>query len=78
MSFQPFFMVWRPGTGMPTKKHPDLCGAKTEAARLAEKHPGESFYVLQSVTVFSGAVTVTENPAPAVVKQTRQFEPGIF
>lgn len=80
MTVDNFFLVWRPGYANPTKRHQDLQSAKTEAARLAEINPGSDFYVLQSVTVFSGQVTVSERPSPVVIsdRKAKEFIPGVF
>lgn len=42
-----FWMVL--GQGTPVVKHPTEGLARTEAARLARNHPGESFTVLESL-----------------------------
>ena len=42
-----FWLVWRDGCdATPRKKHVTKDRAQTEAERLAEKHPGERFYIL--------------------------------
>ena len=43
-----FYMVYRDGNYPPTKKHETLKSASDEMQRLAKKHPGENFYVLEA------------------------------
>lgn len=45
----PFWVVWRPGGGGPTMRHPSEESAVKEAERLARKFPGEDLFVLASV-----------------------------
>lgn len=64
MNEQKFWMVWKEGGGNCTSKHTSYISAKTEAERLAAKHPDKVFYVLVAdtwvksvpvpVTIFSG------------------------
>jgi hypothetical protein len=44
-----FYLVWNPARGIPTFKHWTYEDATTEAERLANKHPGEHFYVLKTI-----------------------------
>ncbi len=44
-----FWLVWNQSYGAPTFKHDTEESAKKEAARLAQKYPGQKFDVLQSV-----------------------------
>lgn len=46
--FQPFWLVWKEGGGVPTYQHPNSQSAENEAARLAQKHPGSRFHILKS------------------------------
>lgn len=46
-----FYLVWNPQRGKPKRRHATLKEAQNEAERLSKKHVGESFYVLQTVTV---------------------------
>jgi hypothetical protein len=46
-----FFMVWNPNGRAPTYKHESYKAAVTEAERLSRLCPGESFYVLQAVSI---------------------------
>jgi hypothetical protein len=52
------YIVWCPNRGEPTKKQPSFEAAKTEAQRLAAKHPGSVFHVCQIVAGYVGEVTV--------------------
>lgn len=52
-------MVYCEGNQSPVKKHDLLADALCEANRLAHKQPGENFYVLESMYVISGNVTIT-------------------
>jgi len=44
-----FWMIWNPGNMQPRVQHESLESAKLEAERLARKHPGEDYIVLESV-----------------------------
>lgn len=46
---KPFWLVWNPSRSSPTFRHYSEECAKTEAARLARKAPGERFYVLEAI-----------------------------
>ena len=46
---QHFWMVWNDTAFAPTVRHPNLDSAEREAARLALKHPGATFYVLRAI-----------------------------
>lgn len=50
MSRKAFWIVWNPNGGAPTRKHESLESAQFEADRLARKHKGETFVVLQSIS----------------------------
>jgi len=52
----PYFYIYRPGTPGPTVKHPTRAAAQTEAERLAAKHPGVTFEILQCVGLSSTPV----------------------
>ena len=47
-TWERFYLVWCPGSGSPTKRHPFLGSAIEEAQRLCRLE-GKPFYVLQSV-----------------------------
>jgi len=51
-----FWMVWKINGASPNQKHETAEAAKAEASRLAEKHPGERFVVLQSMSVFIATI----------------------
>ena len=44
-----FWLVWSPKMGVPITRHNSDDSASKDAARLAVKHPGEIFNVLESV-----------------------------
>lgn len=46
---EPFFVVWSPQGGPPTRRHPDMMAATNEAMRLAKANPGREFIVLRPV-----------------------------
>ncbi len=52
----------------PSIKHHSYEEAKTEAKRLAQKHPGATFYILEAATAFSTA-------APEVKELRVEFAP---
>lgn len=52
------YILWCPARGEPTKKHPSLESAETEAKRLAAKHPGRVFHICEIVASYVGEVTV--------------------
>ena len=54
---KPYYYIFRVGGGHPRIKHPTLESAHAEAMRLAAKHPGDSFEILQCL-----ATTRTINP----------------
>lgn len=45
MNNDPFYLVWNTARGVPTKMHKQRVDAEAEAKRLAEKHPGDVFYI---------------------------------
>lgn len=45
----PFWFVWSPENGAPTHQHPSQDAAISEAERLARRHKGETFIVLESI-----------------------------
>ena len=50
---KPHYYVFNKTYGAPTFQHKTLAEATTEAERLAEKHPGTSFEILQCLGVSS-------------------------
>lgn len=44
-----FWLVWNPRNRPPLVRHPTELVARAEAERLARKHPGDTFYVLQAI-----------------------------
>ncbi|MDX9896338.1 MAG: hypothetical protein RBS34_12870 [Desulfofustis sp.] len=46
-----FWLVWNPNGRQPLVRHPTEEVARREAERLARKHPGDTFYVLQAMDV---------------------------
>ena len=49
MTTQPFWLVWCPESGAPTRKQPSLRVAEDEAKRLARQNPGKQFFVCAPV-----------------------------
>lgn len=49
MTAAKFWLVWREGGGCPTFSHDNLLAARMEANRLAGKHPGDRFIVLEAI-----------------------------
>lgn len=47
-----FWLVWNPGGGSPTMRHPTYESAVAEARRLAESNASARFYVLSASDVF--------------------------
>ena len=58
MAQKKFWMVWREGSKGLHVKHESYDSVRTEAERLAEKNPGQKFYVLESLIEVQGTVTV--------------------
>lgn len=46
----PFWVVWCPESGPPTKRHDRKTDAIAEARRLATNNPGRDFFVLCTVS----------------------------
>ena len=63
-----FFLVWRDGGYPPRFRHETKAKAVAEAERLAREKPGETFYVLQALTV------TRIEPEPSI---TTQLDDGI-
>lgn len=59
MSDEVFWIVWKEGGGPSYVKHDSRRSALNEAERLAVKHPGGRFYVLE-------ADSVSHTPPPVV------------
>lgn len=55
-----FFMVYNPNNREPRKCHSTWLEARTEAERLAAKHPGEHFFIMKTVTCCSTALPLVE------------------
>ena len=54
-----FYLVWSLKKGTPTKRHSSRDAAEQEAARLAEKHPGVEFFVVEAISRVKGYVSVS-------------------
>lgn len=54
-----FWLVWRHDGASPTVRHPTSAAAYAEANRLALRHPGAEFFVLEAVGRVVGEITVT-------------------
>jgi hypothetical protein len=63
-----FWVVWNENRGKPTFKHASEESAKKEAVKLARRHPGEQFHVLEST------VTIKARG----VEETKHLHPGPF
>jgi hypothetical protein len=48
---KPYYYVYRVGHKGPTIKHDTLTSATTEAERLSNQHPGETFEILQCLAI---------------------------
>jgi hypothetical protein len=81
-----FYLVWGIGKPAPTAMHPDKETADKEARRLAEKHPGTIFVVMEPVEAYRTAAPRVEKvylpfptreamemPAPSMVDGEVQF-----
>jgi len=72
-----FWMVWNPANRLPTVRHDAEFKARMEAARLAHKHPGENFFVLESkASVSFGCLTWDEHfaaPLTPIAKEEIPF-----
>ena len=55
-------MVHNDRKGPPTKKHYTYDEAIAEAERLAEKHPGQFFFVLETVNCFAAIAPARRVP----------------
>ena len=51
-------MVARLGGGSPTQAHSSFSDAMIEANRLAEKHAGATFYVLEAAAMITSKVVI--------------------
>lgn len=60
-----YWVVWREGGSVPTKKHATRADAEQEAIRLASYNPGYRFVVLVSQTA-----VVQKKPSPPPVEVT--------
>ena len=56
---KPHYYVYRVGQKGPTIKHATLLSAATEAERLSNQHPGETFEILQCVGVTRTTIAQT-------------------
>jgi len=53
-----FYLIWSPEAGAPTVKHYEYEEAKEEAERLAKKHVGRRFYIMESFKLFKAETPV--------------------
>ncbi|GLK86646.1 hypothetical protein [Ancylobacter defluvii] len=68
---EPLFLVWNPrGATPPTVQHPNYQSASEEACRLAEKSPGQRFYILEA-QAFAEAV-----PPSAILTEIQSDDDG--
>ena len=61
-SEQKYWMIHNPNNKTPWQKHDDHTDAVAEAKRLASKHPGRRFFVLETVDCY-----VVDQPEPRSV-----------
>lgn len=61
MENEGFWLVWCPQRDVPTHRHDSFLDAQKEAMRLAEKHPGNTFYVLVATGMASTRQAVWQN-----------------
>lgn len=52
------YMVARLGGGSPSHNHATIIDATKEATRLAEKHPGSTFYILKALGMITSKVVL--------------------
>ena len=66
-----FWVVWNgQGRGPPTVKHKKKIDADGEAMRLAQLHPGTTFYVLRAIRAYVAEIEIKEKCIwPAEVAQ---------
>lgn len=57
-----FWLVWANDCSVPTVKHPSFAEAATEAARLKNKEPNKTFFILK----LEAATAVRENAPVAI------------
>lgn len=55
-----FWLVWCPKNGSPMRMHTSRIETGFEAERLAAKHPGSDFFVLQTLSASRTKSVVTE------------------
>lgn len=70
-----FYLVWGIGKPAPTVQHPDKETADKEARRLAEKHPGTIFVVMEPVEAYRTSAPRVEKvflPYPTVAADLEQ------
>lgn len=65
-----FWTVWNPDRGAPNKKHKTFEAARRESERLAHKHPGLCYYVMEC----RGAAQTTV--APVMFQDSTKMCPG--
>jgi len=59
-----FWMVWAEGNRSPAIKHRSELEARSEAERLARKHPGHIFHLLEATDSCRATDIVWENQIP--------------
>lgn len=57
-----FWLVWSPQGGPPTYQHATKRLARREAARLAAENPSKEFFVLKTVLLVEGHVSISRKP----------------
>lgn len=56
-----FYMVVRLGGGEPSRAHATHDVAAEEARRLCNKHPGNTFYVLEAISMYQSKIQIEES-----------------
>lgn len=64
---QVFYMVYSPEGGAPTMQHYSYSEAREEAERLARKHPGRRFYLLESKHLFKAEMPLKVTEMKGVI-----------
>lgn len=72
-----FWFVWRNEGGYPFVRHPTETAAYAEANRLAMRHPGSDFYVLEAVGRVRGSISV-ETEAIGVADRMKGASAVVF
>lgn len=69
----PFWMIWKLGGGVPKFQHETEESARTEAYRLLQDNPYDTFYVLKALAEPYGPINTGPRPEPQAKKPQPQF-----